>query len=85
MTTNNPCDRAREYEASLCRQCGAEGTARCSLPRCGWKPAILTSVTAEGEVLVTMPGGRMVFMGFWDAVKFAWSAIFKGYEVKVEK
>lgn len=49
------------------------------------KETILTSVTDEGEVLVTMPGGRMVFMGFWEAAKFAWRAIFQGYDVKVEE
>jgi hypothetical protein len=49
------------------------------------KPVIQTSVTDEGEVLVTLPDGRMVFMGFWEATKFVWRAIFKGYDVKVEE
>lgn len=49
------------------------------------KGTIITSVTDEGEVLVTMPNGRMTFMGFWQAVKFVWSAMFKGYRVEVEK
>lgn len=66
-----------------CHQCGATGTGRCSLPRCGWKPPLLTVVTDEGEVLVTMPGGRMVFMGFWEAAKFVCRAIFRGHDVRV--
>lgn len=49
------------------------------------KGPILTSVTDEGEVMVTMPGGRMVFMGFWEAAKFVWRAIFRGYDVRLEK
>lgn len=76
---------ASEQTTAMCRRCGAIGTAPCSLPKCEWKPPILTSVTDEGEVLVTMPGGRMVFMGFWEATKFAYRALFKGYDVKVEK
>ena len=74
-----------DQPTAVCRQCGAEGTAPCSLPRCGWRAPILTSVTDEGEVLVTMPGGRMVFMGFWEAAKFAVRAIFRGHDVRVEK
>ena len=70
--------------ATKCRKCGATATALCSLPRCGWKPTILTSVTDEGEVMVTMPSGRLMFMGFWEAMEFVSSATFKGYTVKVE-
>lgn len=49
------------------------------------KGTILTSVTDEGEVLVTMPNGRMSFMGFWQAIKFVSRALFSGYRVEVEK
>jgi hypothetical protein len=45
---------------------------------------ILTSVTDDGEVLVTTPDGRMRFMGFWTAIRFVVGAIRKGYAVKVE-
>jgi len=71
--------------SAVCRQCGAIGTAPCSIPRCGWRAPILTSVTDEGEVMVTLSSGRLVFMGFWEAVRFAWHAMFKGHDVRVEK
>lgn len=49
------------------------------------KPTILTSVTDEGEVLVTMPNGRMTFMGFGRAIKFLVRMMGSGYRVEVEK
>lgn len=48
------------------------------------KKTILTSATDEGEVMITTPDGRMVFMSFWEAFKFVVWATFQGYEVKVE-
>lgn len=68
-----------------CPLCGAVSTDYCSMQRCEWKPPIITSITDAGEVTVTMPSGRIVFMGFWEAVKFTWGAIFKGHDVQVEK
>lgn len=49
------------------------------------KPTILTSVTDEGEVLVTMPNGCMTFMGFWQAIKFVMRATWNRHRVEVEK
>lgn len=48
------------------------------------RPKILTRVTDEGEVLVTMPDGQMVFMGFWEAARFVLGAVFRGFEVGVD-
>lgn len=47
-------------------------------------PTILARVSDAGEVLVTLPDGRMIFMNFWSAVVFCCRAVFRGYRVKVE-
>jgi hypothetical protein len=71
---------------AICPECGRDRSNRePHKPTCSRKPTVLTSVTDEGEVLVTMPNGRMVFMGFWDATKFVCRAVFSGHRVAVEK
>ena len=45
---------------------------------------IVTHVTREGEVMVTMPSGRVSFMGFWAATKFVIQAMRRGFKVKVD-
>lgn len=71
-------------KAPVCPLCGLKPWERCILPDCR-RPAILTSVTDAGEVMVTMPSGRIVFMRFWQACKFITAALFKGWKVKVEE
>lgn len=72
-------------ETTICATCHAEGTGRCSLPRCGWKsPEIVTRLTDDSEIMVTLPSGRVTFMGWWGGIRFVCRAIFHGFKVKVE-
>lgn len=73
-------------ETAICATCHAEGTGRCSLPRCGWKPPeVITRITDDGEIMVTMPSGRVTFMGWWAAIRLVWHAVRRGFKVKVEE
>lgn len=48
------------------------------------KGTVLMRVTDDTEVMVTEPGGRMRFMGWFKAIWFGWCAMRAGYKVKVD-
>jgi hypothetical protein len=45
---------------------------------------IVTRVTQEGEIMVTLPSGRVMFMGFLVGARFVIDATRNGYKVTVE-
>jgi hypothetical protein len=45
---------------------------------------IVTRVTQEGEIMVTLPSGRVMFMGFLVGARFVIDATRNGFKVTVE-
>ena len=45
---------------------------------------IVTRVTSEGEIMVTLPSGRVMFMGFLVGARFVIDATRNGFKVTVE-